>query len=68
LRAALEIIMDAAERGGGQIIVVDADPDLVRWHAQHGFLPTGGDNLQLFLKVATARKYLDSSEHLSNSS
>ncbi|MBT2554438.1 hypothetical protein [Arthrobacter sp. ISL-5] len=61
LRAALETIMAASDLGGGQIIVVDADnPGLVDWYARHGFVPTRGDNLRLYMKVATARKYLDS--------
>ncbi|MHA7289136.1 hypothetical protein ACX80V_05745 [Arthrobacter sp. MDT3-24] len=59
LRVALETILAAEELGGGQIIVVDADnPGLVGWYARHGFVPTGGDNLRLYMKVATARKYL----------
>jgi hypothetical protein len=59
LRAALEAIVAAAELGGGQIIVVDADnPGLVGWYARHGFIPTGGDKLRLYMKAATARKYL----------
>lgn len=64
LRAALETIMDAADRAGGQVIVVDADnAGLVRWYGQHGFRHTGVDDLRLFMKVATARKYLDTPEH-----
>jgi hypothetical protein len=63
LRVALETIMDAAEVGGGQIIVVDADnPGLVDWYARHGFVAPGGANLRLYMKVATARKYLGSAE------
>ncbi len=60
LRVALETIMDASDLGGGQIIVVDADnPGLVDWYARHGFVATGGSNLRLYMKVATARKYLE---------
>ena len=60
LRAAHETIMAAADLGGGQIIVADADnPGLVDWYARHGFVPTRGDTLRLYMKVATARKYLD---------
>lgn len=60
LRVALETIIDASELGGGQIIVVDAgSPGLVDWHARHGFVATGGDDLRLYMKVATARKYLE---------
>ncbi|WP_434614270.1 hypothetical protein [Arthrobacter sp. A5] len=60
LRAALETIMAAAERAGGQIVVVDADnADLVAWYTHHGFVPTGGDDLRLYMKIATVKKYLD---------
>lgn len=53
--------MDAAELGGGQIIVVDADnPGVAGWCTRHGFIPTGGDNPRLHMKVATARAYLRS--------
>lgn len=63
LRVALETIMNASDLGGGQIIVVDPDnPGLVRWYARHGFISTGGDNLRLYMKLATARKYLGSTE------
>lgn len=59
LRVALETIVGASDLGGGQIIVVDADnPGLVDWYARHGFLSTGGGNLRMYMKVATARKYL----------
>ncbi|WP_427004445.1 hypothetical protein [Pseudarthrobacter sp. H2] len=60
LRVALETIMDASELGGGQIIVVDADnPGLVGWYTSHGFVPTGGGSLRLYMKVATAKRYLE---------
>lgn len=59
LREALETIMAAADRGGGQIIVVDPDnSSLVDWYGRHGFIPTGADTLRMYMKVATARKYL----------
>lgn len=61
LRAALETVVGAADLGGGQIVVVDADnPGLVDWYARHGFVSTGGSNLRMYMKVATARKYLGS--------
>ncbi|MBE4718051.1 MULTISPECIES: N-acetyltransferase [unclassified Pseudarthrobacter] len=61
LRAALETIVGASDLGGGQIIVVDADnPGLVDWYTRHGFASTGGSNLRMYMKVATARKYLGS--------
>ena len=59
LRDALETIVTGADRGGGQIVVVDADnPGLVDWYTRQGFKPTGSDNLRLYMKIATARKYL----------
>lgn len=59
IRDALETIVGSADRGGGQIIVVDADnPGLVDWYSRQGFKPTGADNLRLYMKVATARKHL----------
>lgn len=59
LRAALETIVEAALLGGGQVIVVDADNSgLIDWYSRHGFISTGGDNLRLYMKVATAYKYL----------
>lgn len=59
LREALLVIVDAAERGGGAVIVVDADnPGLVPFYTNNGFISTGGDDLRMFLKVATARAHL----------
>ena len=59
LRAALETIVASVDRGGGQIIVVDADnPGLVRWYTRHGSKSTGGQDLRLYMKVATAHTYL----------
>lgn len=59
LREALETIVHSVDVGGGQISVVDADnPGLVGWYSRHGFKSTGGDDLRLYMKVATARKYL----------
>jgi hypothetical protein len=63
LRAALERIISASEVGGGQIIVVDADyAGLVGGYERHGFASTGASNLRLYMKVATARKYLGPAE------
>lgn len=59
LRDAIERLIAASEAYGGQIIVVDADnPALVGWYESHGFQPTGADDLRLFTKVSTARRYL----------
>lgn len=60
LREALHTILASADEGGGQIIVVDADnAGLVDWYSRHGFKATGGADLRLYMKVATARKYLE---------
>ena len=63
LREALEKIVASVDLGGGQIIVVDADnpgnPGLIGWYSRQGFKSTGGQELRLYMKVATARKYLE---------
>jgi hypothetical protein len=60
LREALEKIVASVDLGGGQIIVVNADnPGLTGWYSRHGFKSTGGQDLRLYMKVATARKYLE---------
>lgn len=59
LREALEVVLDAAERGGGVVIVVDADNEhLVSFYARNGFISTGGEDLRMFVKVATVRAHL----------
>jgi hypothetical protein len=59
LREALLTIIAAADLGGGQVIVVDPDnAGLVAWYAANGFLSTGGPDLRMYMKVATARAYL----------
>ncbi len=59
LREALEVILDAAERGGGAVVVVDPDRDhLVSFYARNGFTSTGADDLRMFVKVATVRAHL----------
>ena len=59
LREALEVIVQSADQGGGQIIVVDADnAGLVDWYKRHGFRSTDDRDLRLYMKVATARRYL----------
>ena len=60
LREALEKIVASVDLDGGQIIVVDADkPGLIGWYSSQGFKSTGGQDLRLYMKVATARKYLE---------
>jgi ribosomal protein S18 acetylase RimI-like enzyme len=58
--AALASIVKAADQGGGQVIVVDADDErLVDFYRGCGFRPTGREgDLRLYMKVSTARKYL----------
>lgn len=59
LREALEVILDAAERGGGAVIVVDPDNEhLVSFYAGNGFTSTGADDLRMFVKLATVRAHL----------
>lgn len=59
LREALLAIIAAADRGGGAVIVVDADNlKLVPFYERNGFISTGDSDLRLFMKVATARAYL----------
>jgi hypothetical protein len=60
VREALEKIVASVDLGGGRIIVVDADnPGPVAWYSRQGFKSTGGQDLRLYMKVATARKYLE---------
>lgn len=59
LREALYTIVAAADLGGGQVIVVDPDnAQLVPWYAASGFVPTGGPDLRMYMKLSTARHYL----------
>jgi hypothetical protein len=59
LREALLTIIAAADLGGGQVIVVDPDhASLVAWYAANGFLSTGGPDLRMYMKIGTARAYL----------
>lgn len=55
---ALELIVQAAERGGGRVIVVDAvDDAAIAFYEHHDFLRVGDSN-RLVMKVATAREAL----------
>lgn len=55
---ALEVIVQAADRGGGRVIVVDAiDDDAVAFYTNHDFTRVGNTN-HLVMKVATARAAL----------
>jgi len=45
--------------GGGRIVVVDPDNErLAAWYAANGFIPTAGNGLCTFMKMATSRAYL----------
>jgi GNAT superfamily N-acetyltransferase len=55
---ALERIVDAANVGGGRLIVVDAiDDDAHAFYRRHDFVPAAG-TMRLYLKVATAQAVL----------
>ena len=55
---ALELIVSAADRGGGRVIVVDAIDDVARgFYEHHDFVPVG-DSRRLIMKVATAQRAL----------
>lgn len=58
--AALASIVKAADQGGGQMIVVDADDErLIDFYRGCGFRPTGrAADRRLYMKMSTARKYL----------
>lgn len=52
---ALELIVDAGERSGGRVIIVDAvDDESVAFYEHHDFVRIG-DSRRLAMKVATAR-------------
>lgn len=53
---ALELIVHAAERGGGRVIVVDAiDDAAIGFYEHHGFVRVG-DSDRLVMKIASARQ------------
>lgn len=60
LRDALERIVRLASDAGGKVIVVDAaHPALLRFYLRNGFTSAGIEGeLSCFMKVSTARKYL----------
>lgn len=58
---ALTRIVEAADRGGGRLIVVDAiDEPAHVFYRRHNFVPVTGTQ-RLYLKIATARLALDKS-------
>lgn len=55
-------VLAAADVGGGRLIVVDAiDVAAVDFYRRYGFVPVRNRERRLVMKVATARKALDSS-------
>lgn len=55
---AVELIVQAAERGGGRVIVVDAiDGAAISFYEHHDFVRIG-DSSRLVMKVASARQAL----------
>ncbi len=59
LVCALEVILDAARRAGGRVVVVDAlDANARRFYEHHGFDALPGSDRRLVLKLSTAAKAL----------
>lgn len=57
---ALDVLVDAADRAGGRLIVVDAvDENAVGFYRRYGFIPIKGDLRRLVVKVETVRQALD---------
>ncbi|MFO1511292.1 MAG: GNAT family N-acetyltransferase [Steroidobacteraceae bacterium] len=58
---ALDAIVEAADRGGGRVIVVDAiDDAAVAFYEHHDFVRVG-DTRRLAMKITTARNAIDRS-------
>jgi len=54
---ALQAIVDAANTGGGRLIIVDAiDDEAVTFYRHHNFQPIRGSVRRLVMKVTTARQ------------
>jgi hypothetical protein len=59
LHDALTRLVEAADRGGGRLIVVDAiDEKAAAFYAKYDFRPVRSNPLRLVMKVATARSAL----------
>lgn len=59
LRDALEVIVTAAEKAAGRLIVVDAiDETAASFYRHHDFVPVAGSPHRLVMKVSTARRAL----------
>lgn len=59
LRDALEVIVSAASRAAGRLIVVDAiDDGAAAFYRHHDFRPVVGDPHRLVMKISTAREAL----------
>ncbi|WP_341359269.1 GNAT family N-acetyltransferase [Georgenia sp. M64] len=61
---ALELVVEAAELGGGRLVVVDAIDEMARaFYEHHGFTRIGGSD-RLVIKVATVADVLRRSKRL----
>ncbi len=59
LLGALGVIIDAARRAGGRVVVVDAIDDQARaFYLHHDFQPIPGHDRRLVMKLSTAAKAL----------
>lgn len=59
LRDALEKVVEASERGGGRLVVVEAlNESKVGFYEQYGFKRAKPESLRLFMKIATVRRDL----------
>jgi GNAT superfamily N-acetyltransferase len=59
LLSALRVIIRAADKGAGRLIVVDAiDDEAAAFYQHHDFTPVPGNPRRLMMKVATARQAL----------
>jgi predicted N-acetyltransferase YhbS len=57
---AMDRMVDAADRAGGRLIVVDAvDDRAASFYHRHGFTPVKGNPRRLVIKIETARRALD---------
>ncbi len=56
---ALEVVVLAARRAGGRVVVVDAIDDEARtFYEHHDFVPLPGESRRLMMKLSTAAKAL----------
>src|SRR5258707_250791 len=56
---AVELVQQAAQFGGGRLIVVDAlNEQVARFYHRHSFHPVKGSSLRLVMKMSTAQAIL----------